>query len=418
MDTLVILQRLLLALAIGLLVGIERGWQERDGKEGSRAAGVRTFALIGLLGGVAALLSSFAGPLFLGFAFVAFVAALLPFEWRVANAADSSSATSMIAGLLTFALGAYAVLGNAAAAAAAGIAATIILAERKVLHDFVSRLKWSELRAALLLLTMTFVLLPILPDRTVDPWGALNPRQLWLMMVVIATVSYVGYISVRVAGERTGLIYAAAAGGLVSSTAVTLAFARLSKKNPGSALALAAGVTSAWSVSLLRQSAVAIALAPAMFVPLASTLGPPALLLAAITLGFYLRADRLEGESPLSLSDPFELGEVLKFGFLLAVVLLAAKVSGNWTHEMSLVPLAAASGAVDVDPITLSAAKLTGTTITPAYAATVVMVAAGSNVVCKTAVALVLGARGFAFAVLGSAVAAALVAAAAWFAFN
>ena len=418
MDTLVILQRLLLALAIGLLVGIERGWQERDGKEGSRAAGVRTFALIGLLGGVAALLSSFAGPLFLGFAFVAFVAALLPFEWRVANAADSSSATSMIAGLLTFALGAYAVLGNAAAAAAAGIAATIILAERKVLHDFVSRLKWSELRAALLLLTMTFVLLPILPDRTVDPWGALNPRQLWLMMVVIATVSYVGYISVRVAGERTGLIYAAAAGGLVSSTAVTLAYARLSKKNPGSALALAAGVTSAWSVSLLRQSAVAIALAPAMFVPLASTLGPPALLLAAITLGFYLRADRLEGESPLSLSDPFELGEVLKFGVLLAVVLLAAKVSGNWTHEMSLVPLAAASGAVDVDPITLSAAKLTGTTITPAYAATVVMVAAGSNVVCKTAVALVLGARGFAFAVLGSAVAAALVAAAAWFAFN
>ena len=418
MDTLAILQRLLLALAIGLLVGIERGWQERDGKEGSRAAGVRTFALIGLLGGVAALLSSFVGPLFLGFALVAFVAALLPFEWRVANAADSSSATGMIAGLLTFALGAYAVLGNAAAAAAAGIAATIILAERKVLHEFVSRLKWSELRAALLLLTMTFVLLPILPDRTVDPWGALNPRQLWLMMVVIATVSYVGYISVRVAGERAGLIYAAAAGGLVSSTAVTLAYARLSKKNPGSALALAAGVTSAWSVSLLRQSAVAIALAPAMFVPLASTLGPPALLLAAITLAFYLRTGRLEGESPLSLSDPFELGEVLRFGVLLAIVLLAAKVSGNWTHEMSLVPLAAASGAVDVDPITLSAAKLTGTTITPAYAATVVMVAAGSNVVCKSVVALLLGTRGFAIAVLGSAVAAALVAAAAWFAFS
>ncbi len=418
MDTLPILQRLFLALSIGLLVGVERGWQERDGKEGSRAAGVRTFALIGLLGGISALLAGFTSPLFLGFAAIAFTAALLPFEWRKANAADSSSATGMIAGLLTFALGAYAVMGNAAAAAAGGIAATIVLAERKVLHDFVSRLKWSELRAALLLLTMSFVLLPILPDRTVDPWDALNPRQLWLMMVVIATVSYVGYVSVRLAGEQAGLIYAAAAGGLVSSTAVTLAYSRLSTKSPDSALALAAGVTSAWTVSLLRQSAIAIALAPSLLAPLGSTLGPPAALLALVTLGFYARAKRHTGESPLVLSDPFELGEVLKFGLLLAVVLLAAKVSGGWTHEVSLVPLAAVSGAVDVDPITLSAARMTGTAITPAFAATVVMVAAGTNVVCKSAVALLLGSRAFAAYVLGAAATAATIAAAAWFAFN
>ncbi|MEI9990983.1 MAG: DUF4010 domain-containing protein [Rhizomicrobium sp.] len=415
MDTLAILQRLLLALAIGLLVGIERGWQERDGKEGSRAAGVRTFALIGLLGGVSALLSRFAGPLFLGFAIIAFAAALLPFVWREAEAAGSSSATGMIAGLVTFALGAYAVIGNASAAAAGGIAATIILAERKVLHEFVSQLKWSELRAALLLLTMTFVLLPILPDRTVDPWDALNPRQLWLMMVVIAAVSYVGYICVRVAGERAGLIYAAAAGGLVSSTAVTLAYSRLSAKSPQSAMALASGVTAAWTVSLLRQSSIAVALAPAMLAPLGSTLGPPAALLAVITLVLYLRAAKLEAQSPLVLSDPFELSEVLRFGLLLAVVLLAAKLSGSWTHELSLIPLAAASGAVDVDPITLSAAKLTGTTIAPAYAATVVMVAAGSNVVCKSTVALLLGSRAFAGYVLGAAIAAAAVAAAAWY---
>ena len=418
MDTIAILQRLFMALSIGLLVGVERGWQERDGKEGSRAAGVRTFALIGLLGGVSALLSSFGGPFFLGLATVAFVAALLPFAWREADAADSSSATAMIAGLLTFALGAYAVLGSAPAAAAGGIATTIILAERKVLHDFVSRLQWRELRAALLLLAMTFVLLPILPDHTVDPWGALNPRQLWLMMVVIATVSYVGYVCVRVAGERAGLIYAAAAGGLISSTAVTLAYSRLSKKSPESALALAAGVSSSWTVSLLRQSSVAIVLAPAMFGPLASTLGPPAALLAVIALGFYSRAKTHEGKSPLALSDPFELGEVLRFGLLLAVVLVAAKLSGSWTHEMSLVPLAAASGAVDVDPITLSVAKMTGTTVSPAYAATVVMVAAGSNIVCKSAVALTLGSRAFAAYMLGAAGAAAAMAAIAWFAFN
>ncbi len=224
---------------------------------------------------------------------------------------------------------------------------------------------------------------------------------------------------VRIAGERAGLIYAAAAGGLVSSTAVTLAYSRLSQKSPDSGLALAAGVTAAWTMSLLRgQSTIAIVLAPSLLAPLASILGPPAMLLGAVSLGFYVRAARREGESPLVLSDPFELSEVLRFGLLLAVVLVAAKVSGSWTHEMSLVPLAAVSGAVDVDPITLSAAKMTGTSILPAYAATVVMVAAGSNVVCKSAVALVLGSRSFAAYVLGAALAAAAAAAAAWFAFN
>ncbi len=199
---------------------------------------------------------------------------------------------------------------------------------------------------------------------------------------------------------------------------VTLAYSRLSQKSPDNGLALAAGVTSAWTVSLLRQSTIAIVLAPSLLTPLASILGPPAALLAVVSLGFYVRAARREGESPLVLSDPFELGEVLRFGLLLAVVLVAAKVSGSWTQEMSLVPLAAVSGAVDVDPITLSAAKMTGMSILPAYAATVVMVAAGSNVVCKSAIALVLGSRAFAAYVLAAALAAAAVAAAARFAVN
>src|SRR6185295_14487262 len=163
MDTLSLLQRLFLALSIGLLIGIERGWQEREGKDGSRAAGVRTYALIGLLGGVCALLNQFTGNYLLGIGLLAFAASLALFEWREANLSNSASATGLIAGLVTFALGAYAVIGNMAAAGATAIATTIILAERRALHSFVERLTWKELRAALLLLAMTFVLLPILP---------------------------------------------------------------------------------------------------------------------------------------------------------------------------------------------------------------------------------------------------------------
>src|SRR6185369_12667632 len=133
---------------------------------------------------------------------------LAMFEWREAEANNSASATGLIAGLVAFVLGAYAVLGDMVVAGASGIAATVILAERATLHAFVSNLKWVELRSALLLLVMTFVLLPLLPDRAIDPWGALNPRQLWLMIVIIAALSYVRYRCRKLEVDLGVLIYA------------------------------------------------------------------------------------------------------------------------------------------------------------------------------------------------------------------
>lgn len=396
MDSYALLERLLLALAIGLLIGVERGWQERAVKDGSRAAGVRTYALIGLLGGLSALLSSFAGNLFLGSALLAFAGSLALFEWREAQASNSASATGLIAGLLAFVLGAYAVLGDMVVAGASGIAATVILAERQVLHAFVANLKWTELRSALLLLVMSFVLLPLVPDRPVDPWGALNPRQLWLMVVVIAALSYVGYICVRLAGERAGLIYAAAAGGLVSSTTVTWTYARLSHSQPQSSLPLVAGVTTAWAISLLRMSLIAIFLAPALAWPLLSILMLPILFLLGVAALMFRRSESTSEKSPLDLRDPFELGEVLKFGALLAVVTLAAKLAGTGSSQLGLVPLAAVSGVVDVDPITLSISRMAGQSVALPLAATVILVAGGANLACKAVLAVTLGSRAFA----------------------
>ncbi|MGZ5988431.1 MAG: MgtC/SapB family protein [Rhizomicrobium sp.] len=414
MDTYALLERLLLALAIGLLIGVERGWREREGKEGSRAAGVRTYALIGLLGGVCALLVSFVGNFFLGSALLAFAGSLALFEWREAHARNSASATGMIAGLVAFVLGAYAALGDMVVAGASGIAATVILAEREALHTFVENLKWSELRAALLLLVMTFVLLPLLPNHPVDPWGALNPRQLWLMMVIIAALSYVGYICIRLAGDRAGLIYAAAAGGLVSSTTVTWTYARLGRAQPNSSLPLAAGVTTSWAVSLMRMCAIATALTPALAWPLAKILGLPVALLIGVTLLMYRRSETLSQKSPLVLTNPFELSEVLKFGLLLAAVTLVAKLAGTGTNQLGLIPLAAVSGLVDVDPITLSTARIAGQTITLPYAAIVIVVAGGANLLCKTVLAVTLGSRPFAVYVAAVSLATAASATALW----
>jgi uncharacterized membrane protein (DUF4010 family) len=299
-------------------------------------------------------------------------------------------------------------------AGASGIAATVILAERATLHAFVANLKWVELRSALLLLVMSFVLLPLVPDHTIDPWGALNPRQLWLMIVIIAALSYVGYICVKIAGERAGLIYAAAAGGLVSSTTVTWTYARLAREHPQSSMSLVAGVAVAWTVSLLRMSAIAIVLSPGLAWPLLSVLLPPSLfLLGLAALMFRRSAKGVEG-SPLQLTDPFKLTEVLKFGALLATVTLAAKLAGTGTQQLGLIPLAAASGFVDVDPITLSVSRLAGASVSLSYAATVILVAAAANLLCKAALAIALGSREFALYLTAALVGVGVSGAALW----
>ena len=417
-DNYTLLERLLLALAIGLLIGVERGWQERAAKDGSRAAGVRTYALIGLFGGVCALLSGFAGTYFLGLALLALAGCLALFEWREAEANNSASATGLIAGLIAFALGAYAVLGDMVVAGASGIAATLILAERKALHAFVENLSWKELRSALLLLVMSFVFLPLLPNHPVDPWGALNPRQLWLMVVIIAALSYVGYICVRLAGERAGLIYAAAAGGMVSSTTVTWTYARLAHAHPANSVPLAAGVTTSWAISLMRMSAIAVVISPGLAWPLLSVLSLPVLFLIGVTLLMYRRSGAVVETSPLELTDPFELTEVLKFGALLAGVTLIAKLAGSGTNQIGLLPLAAVSGLLDVDPITLSVSRAAGQAVTFPYASAVIVVAGGANLLCKTVLAAALGPRNFALLLAATSLATAAGAAVMWTLFH
>ena len=264
MPEIEILQRLALAAAVGLLFGIERGWQLRDERAGQRVAGIRTFTLIGLCGGICGLLGAELGPLVLGLAFVGFAVAFALFEIRQMRSSGSFSATELMAGLLTFALGAYGVQGSMTATGAVAVLAALVLAERQILHGLLKKVTWLELRAALLLLVMTVVLLPVLPDRTIDPWGAVNPYEIWLMTVLIAAVSFAGYVAMRLSGERRGLFYAGALGGLVTSTTVTWTFARLVRRHPDMLREVAAAILAAWIVSLARMTFIALAIAPAL----------------------------------------------------------------------------------------------------------------------------------------------------------
>jgi uncharacterized membrane protein (DUF4010 family) len=380
-----LLQRAGLALAIGLLVGIERGWQAREAPDGGRVAGIRTFTLIGALGGIAGLLP---GDVTLGACLVAFALPFGLFEWRKARARNSLSATDFIAGILTFALGAFAVRGSMAVAAAGGVVTAAVLAERRVLHSFLQKLEWTELRAALVLLVMTAVLLPALPDHPVDPWGALNPHQNWLMTVLVGAVCYAGYIAVHLAGARRGLLFAGLMGGIATSTTVTWTFARLVRRHPAALAEVTAAILGAWVVSLLRMTVLAVAIAPALL----ATLGPPmaaAALVLLVPAALAYRAAGKPGGDGLELDDPLELPLMLRFTVLLAGIMLLAKLFSGGAS--GLYALGGVSGLLDVDPITLSMARLAGGGVTLGVATSTILIAAAANGLAKSVLAAAFG---------------------------
>ena len=204
MDVPDVFSRVALSLGIGLLIGLERGWRAREAEPGSRAAGIRTFAISGLLGGITGATAMAVGgaasvgsSTLLAVALTVYAAVITAF-CRDENRADQTfSATTAIAAILTFALGAYSAVGDIRVAAAAGVAIAAVLAAREELHGWVKNLTWPELRSGLVLLAMTFVALPVVPDEPIGPLGGVNPREVWIIAIALAGVSFVGYAAVK-----------------------------------------------------------------------------------------------------------------------------------------------------------------------------------------------------------------------------
>lgn len=399
MDKFELFQRLSVALAIGLLIGLERGWRERGEAEGERAAGLRTLALSGLLGGIcgaiALRLAEAGGAVALGLAFTAYTGAITVFRYRENVHDGTYGATTVVAAMLAFGLGAFALLGDIQVAAACGVATTALLALKAVLHTWVRRLTWEELRSGLVLLAMSFILLPLLPDRTIDPWDALNPHTLWLMTVLIAALSFVGYVAIKTTGEDRGIILTGIAGGLVSSTAATLSLARLAREHPERVSLLTAGMLAAGSTMMARVLAIVGLVNVEMALVIAMPLIAGGLVLAAAAV-WYGESARVEpaGKSALDVANPFDLATVLKFGALLTAITFAAKFATSNAGQAGAYGIAALSGLADVDAISLSMARLGSSTIAASTAANAILVAIAVNTTTKVVLAWIAGGAG------------------------
>jgi uncharacterized membrane protein (DUF4010 family) len=386
-----VIGRLGLALAIGLLVGLERGWREREAPAGSRTAGIRTYGISGLLGGLLAALATALGESAVLIAgFLGFASIFAGFKAREAQRHDDFSVTAVVAGLCVFSLGALAVAGNHYVAAAGGAALAAVLASREMLHDLLRRLTWVEVRSALMLAVMTAIVLPLLPDRTIDPWGGFNPWEVWFFTVLTAAISFLGYASARVFGQRRGVLVTSVLGAVISSTAVTLALARNARQKAAPPLALAGAASLAASVSVLRVAVIVTIVDAGALIRIAPELAAAAA--CFVTCGWLLlmRAKPSPELNPPTQS-PFDLGPLLLFAVVFAVVATVNAALATSVGQLGLVASIAASGAFDVDVAVLSALRLVGQTASLDIVAKAVLAAIAVNSFVRLGVAMAVG---------------------------
>ena len=404
MDEIELFQRLGVALAIGLLFGLERGWHTRDEAEGERTAGLRTFALTGLLGGICGWLTQFNGPVFLAFAFLALTGLVALSYWVQIRGRDDDDLglTTEVALLLAFALGAAALLGNMAVAAASTVVGAALLSLKPVLHGWVARIRRVELFAVVQLAMISVVVLPLLPRGGFGPGAILNPYELWWAVVLVAGISFLGYAAMRAAGARVGAVITGIFGGLASSTSTTLALSRLVRGDRGLGPMLAIGVVLAGSVTFLRVLVVGTIFSPALLDVLALPLG----VMAAVGFGGagYLTLSARKKREPdcdfEGVSNPLALGTALFFGAVLVVVLLGTYYLQLWFGEGGVYVAAAVSGLTDVDALTISVARLSRGDIALSSAATAIVIAVSVNTIVKGAIAMIIGGAGLGLRVM------------------
>jgi uncharacterized membrane protein (DUF4010 family) len=402
-----ILLRMAVALAAGLVIGFERGWSERETPEGGRVAGLRTFGLIGLAGGLVALLAILVDVLVATAVSLA-LAGVLIVAWRAAAGRDLG-ATTEVGAVVGFALGALAGLGHFAPAMGGAVAVALLLGLKPQLHGWLRGIDRQELFAGLQLVLISVVILPLLPDRGYGPYGALNPARLWWMVVLVAGVSFAGYVANRLLGVRSGLLLSGAVGGLASSTAATMALARRAAdaQEAAHAGALAGAIAIAWTMMFLRILVLVAVIAPGLARDLAAP-GLAAMAGGVLAALWFWRSDR-HRTGAVAAGSPLNLRAALGFAAAMAAVAVAAEAGRAHFGEAGLVAVATLSGLLDTDAISLSVAYQARDGLAPDVAAFAIAVACAVNTVVKAAIVAVVAPR--ALAVRMAAVLATILAA-------
>ncbi|ATE65320.1 MgtC/SapB family protein [Rhizorhabdus dicambivorans] len=377
------LPNLLAALAAGLLVGLERGWSQRGLGEGRRVAGFRTFGLFGLGGGVAGLAPDIiAAALLLG------VVVMLAIGFLREADASHVSATNSIAGLLTFTAGFLAVRDSPTVGLSVAAAMFVMLSARQSLHALLKGVDESEIEGIARFVLVALVILPLLPDRAMGPYDAWNPRNIWMVVVFVTGLSFVGYAAVRRLGSDRGLLIVALTGALVSSTAVTADFARRMRSQPEARGALIAGIAVASMVMFLRVQLLTLALAPRALPALALAMAPATIVAGLCALVAWRGQGARDGA--VSVANPLAFGPALLLAGLVAILSLVARWSLEQFGDKGLALVLGLTGMSDVDAAVMTLAGLPPEALDAWTAGLVLAVPVLANTAIKAGMAIVI----------------------------
>lgn len=390
---------MLIALAVGLVIGFERGWRSQNLDEerheeidDQTVTGIRTFGLLGLAGGVVAQLAILSSPLFLAAALLGVAALLIVGYIHTSKATGDLGATTEVAALLAFLLGALAVYGFYLEAAVAAVITAVLLGTKEHIHALLRSLTRLELNASLQMLVIVLVVLPLLPNEAMGPWDSLNPQVIGWLVLLIAGISFVGYFAVRVLGDRVGLVLTALLGGLTSSTALTLAFSRMARLGSGRTALLAAGIVLACGTMAPRLLLEVAVVNRALLLPLLPGIIGLGLvpLLAVCWLLWRHKGEQTECGQP-ALSNPMDLQQAIVMALALTLVFMLSRGAEQWFGNEGVYVLALFAGIADVDAITIALAQQARDGLASEVAVRGILLAAMTNTAVKAGIVLVVG---------------------------
>jgi uncharacterized membrane protein (DUF4010 family) len=372
------------AFVSGLLIGIERGWTQRLQESGTRVAGIRTFALLGLSGGVAGSVAT-QGATLAGGALLAGAIAILVLAYS-GQLRERRDATTAVAALLTVGIGFLAGFGSIGLALAAAAVTVLLLALRDELHGFVARLDARDVKALARFAVIALGILPFLPDRPMGPFDAWNPAKLWWIIILVTGFSFAGYIANRLFGARHGTVATAIIGGAYSSTAVTQSLAQRlgATAQPG---AEAAGIALATATMYLRVLVLVAVLANRLWVPFAIVIAPALIVAVAVGGLLYRRAPASEGPPPPG--NPIALLPALGFVMFVAAAAVVVRWAEGRFGDQGIAVLLFIMGALDVDASIVTAGGLPAATIGAELAAIAIAGTIIANMGVKIATTLI-----------------------------
>jgi len=401
-DADLVLRNLAIAATAGFVIGFEREWTQALEKQEHTFAGARTFALIGMIGGIAGILDE---KFLIPAAALLVVGALTIIGyWFEAKETPGRGGTTEMAIFVTLLLGVAAGRGHLLLAAAGAVTTAIILSLKSVIKDWALALDKREIHATLRFLAVSILILPVLPDERFGPFGALNLRELWTMVVLISGMSFAGYWLIRIMGEGRGVFLTGAVGGLASSTATTLSLSRFAREKALPPSSVAAGIVLANVVMLLRVCVILAALSRAVLAEIAMPLAAAAAVGSFCTFFLWRGAPKnAAGAGVVEVGNPFELRPAIYFAAVIAAISIASSYGANAFGPIGAYAVGAASGLADVDAMTLSGARQAATGALDAdVAAGAILLAIAANIVVKGVMALSIGGSKTGFAVFAA----------------